>query len=190
MLVRVVSKLPLRLRSSRQLAREALLHGALQKPSEFGELLRLVRQMKPSVIVEIGSARGGATYAFRAAAPAAMVVSIDIDAEAATIRGDSHDPATRIALKRLLCGQPVDLLFIDGDHSYQGVRDDVEMYSPLVRSGGVIALHDVLEHPAYPAIEVYRYWQEIISVHRYRELVDPAADWGWGQWGGIGLIMV
>jgi hypothetical protein len=80
--------------------------------------------MKPSVIVEIGSARGRRDTRFRAA------VSIDIDAEAATIRGDSHDPATLITLKRLLRDQAVDVLFIDGDHAYQGVRDDVSAPQP------------------------------------------------------------
>ena len=33
----------------------------------------------------------------------------------------------------------LDLLFIDGDHSYEGVRQDYKMYSKLVRDGGLIA---------------------------------------------------
>mgnify|MGYP001270241435 CR=1 FL=1 len=35
-----------------------------------------------------------------------------------------------------------DLIFIDGDHSYSGVKKDVEMYSPLLNLGGLVLFHD------------------------------------------------
>jgi predicted O-methyltransferase YrrM len=38
---------------------------------------------------------------------------------------------------------PLDCLFIDGDHSVEGVTKNFEHYAPLVRQGGVIFLHDV-----------------------------------------------
>ncbi len=38
----------------------------------------------------------------------------------------------------------VDLLFIDGDHRYEGVMADFLLYSPLVKKGGIIAFHDVI----------------------------------------------
>ena len=37
---------------------------------------------------------------------------------------------------------PVDFVFIDGDHSYEGLRGDWENWSSLVASNGIIALHD------------------------------------------------
>lgn len=37
---------------------------------------------------------------------------------------------------------PVDLLFVDGDHSYEGVLADVDRYWPTVRPGGFMVLHD------------------------------------------------
>lgn len=37
---------------------------------------------------------------------------------------------------------PIDFIFIDGDHSYDGLRQDWEVWSELVATGGVIALHD------------------------------------------------
>jgi FkbM family methyltransferase len=40
---------------------------------------------------------------------------------------------------------PIDLLFIDGDHSYDGIRRDWDDWTPLVREGGHVALHDA--HP-------------------------------------------
>ena len=37
---------------------------------------------------------------------------------------------------------PLDFVFIDGDHSYDGLRGDWEAWSALVADGGVVALHD------------------------------------------------
>ncbi len=40
-------------------------------------------------------------------------------------------------------GEPaVDFIFIDGDHSYDGLRQDWEAWSGLVAAGGRVALHD------------------------------------------------
>lgn len=39
-------------------------------------------------------------------------------------------------------GQPVDFVFIDGDHSYEGLRGDWEGWSQSVVPGGIVALHD------------------------------------------------
>jgi hypothetical protein len=38
--------------------------------------------------------------------------------------------------------QGVDFIFIDGDHSFEGVRKDFELYSQLLSENGIIALHD------------------------------------------------
>jgi MMP 1-O-methyltransferase len=43
---------------------------------------------------------------------------------------------------------PIDLLFIDGDHSYEGVVKDYLDWAPLVKKGGIIAFHDVGINPA------------------------------------------
>jgi len=41
----------------------------------------------------------------------------------------------------------LDFLFIGGDHTYEGVRMDFEMYSPLVRSCGIVVFHDIVPGP-------------------------------------------
>jgi len=50
--------------------------------------------------------------------------------------GDSHSPETKEGILRILDGEQLDYLFLDGDHTYCGVQRDFQMYAPLVRSGG------------------------------------------------------
>jgi predicted O-methyltransferase YrrM len=42
----------------------------------------------------------------------------------------------------LPCGGPLDLVFIDGDHSYEGVKADANRFANLVRNGGRLIFHD------------------------------------------------
>jgi predicted O-methyltransferase YrrM len=43
---------------------------------------------------------------------------------------------------KLFAHKPIDLLYIDGDHSYEGVTADLKNWGPLVRSGGIICGDD------------------------------------------------
>jgi predicted O-methyltransferase YrrM len=45
---------------------------------------------------------------------------------------------------------PIDFLFIDGDHSYEGLRGDWEGWSGLIGEDGVVALHDSRPTPTRP----------------------------------------
>jgi predicted O-methyltransferase YrrM len=42
---------------------------------------------------------------------------------------------------------PVDFVFIDGDHTYEGIRNDWTVWSKLVAIGGIVALHDSRSSP-------------------------------------------
>ncbi len=52
------------------------------------------------------------------------------------LRGDSHAVKTRARVDSLLRGEMLDFIFIDGDHSHEGVRQDFESYRSLVRLAG------------------------------------------------------
>lgn len=168
-------------------------HGAIQKPTELAAFLDVIGQV--DVIVEIGSYAGGTLYAWSQCA--ASVIAVDLPPTgiyaatgegknphgAAWVFGDSHDLATVETLKGLLQGRAIDVLFIDGDHSYRGVKSDLEMYSPLVKPGGLIALHDIVDHPTQPDIEVSRLWAEVKTPDAI-EIIDT----GSAPWGGIGVL--
>ncbi|MBU37734.1 MAG: methyltransferase, partial [Anaerolineaceae bacterium] len=93
-------------------------------------------------------------------------------------------------LLRLLDGDAIDFLFIDGDHRYEAVRRDFQLYSPLLRPGGIVAFHDILQPPRFPDNQVELFWGELKKDYRTKELVDPADERGWGQWGGIGVVYI
>jgi predicted O-methyltransferase YrrM len=172
---------------------------ATQKPPEILRMLELVRGMKARRLCEIGAAAGGTLFLLCQAAPAnAQILSIDVSYTPARLRAfphfarakqhvcclglDSHSIRTLALAKEWLGGQMLDFLFIDGDHSLEGVRRDYEMYAPCVRAGGIIAFHDIV--PDYKtrfgrptaacAGDVPAFWRELKS--RPADCLEIIAD--------------
>jgi predicted O-methyltransferase YrrM len=183
---------------------------ASQKYDELMPLLDRIGALNAQRVCEIGTSAGGTLYLLtRVASIDALIVSIDLSIPLHTralrerfgrrgqrvvsIEGDSGTDQTRAALEELLAGQPLDVLLIDGDHSYDGVRRDFERYGPLVRPEGIIALHDIVQdyrtsrglRTGTDSGDVPRFWNELKQSHRTEELIaDPEQD-GYG----IGLVI-
>jgi len=179
-----------------------------QVRSEIQQALEVIEIDQPKVVVEIGTAGGGNFFLLsRAAHSDGHLVSVDLPLgrwgdgyqawkvpifrrllvkgqRSHFIRANSHDSATVDEVKRVLQGKPVDVLFIDGDHSYEGVKEDFDRYSKLVRRGGLVFFHDIVHHPAAADCHVDRLWGELRQCYESREFVENV-DQGWG---GIGLI--
>lgn len=176
-----------------------------QKRSEILGLLTRIRDEHARVVVEIGTARGGTFYLLcRAASPDATVVSIDLPGgrfgsgyaewksplfrsfagpgqKVVLLRGDSRQMVEPLAK---VIDAPIDFLLIDGDHSYEGVKGDFERYAPLVRPGGLIALHDIVAGDEAKVGGVPRFWRELKALYPHEEFVES-----WNQGGyGIGIV--
>lgn len=139
---------------------------AYQNLTEFGGLWEQVAAGPHVRVLEIGSLFGGTLWYWSHLPEIGTLVSVDVpsdwpqvadgvrDARASwagwmadrvefiDVAADSHDPATVTRVQEAIGAEPVDFLFIDGDHSYEGVRADWLAWSPLVRSGGLVAFHD------------------------------------------------
>lgn len=111
------------------------------------------------------------------------------------LEGNSQLPTVVNRASRILAGQKFDFLFIDGDHEYDGVLEDLIQWYPLVRPGGLIAFHDIVpdeetrtgRRPEGSRLwggGVHRLWAAIKPHFEHREFVD-----NWEQGGfGIGVI--
>ncbi len=176
----------------------------LQKRSEFTALMARTAALRPRVVVEIGSYAGGTAFLLsRVAAPDATLVLVDDQYSAARqdalrklgmpgqrivcLKADSHHAATVERVREAAGGTPIDVLFIDGDHRYDGVAADFGQYSPLVRPGGLIAFHDIVLDSAQregsatgmgDAGGVPRFWREVMQEHPDAEEIveNPTQD--------------
>ena len=146
-----------------------------QVREEAAALYALVADLRPSAMLEVGSAWGGtlALYA-GACAPGARLVSVDNGREAPTLTwtaarlrgegfpcdlivGNSHSLDTRGQVA-LAIGVP-DFVHIDGDHSAQGVLRDWRDYGRMARIGAIVAFHDIV--PRSPNWGVGIAWPQI-----------------------------
>jgi predicted O-methyltransferase YrrM len=182
----------------------------MQVMSELKSFLQLVASAPPAAVLEIGTARGGTLFLLsHVAKDDAVLVGVDAPERARTFAGrprynrrrrlfeafarsrqrvvylpmDSHRQETLARVQGALAGQQLDLLFVDGDHTAEGVAADFRMYAPLVRRGGLVAFHDIVPGPAEAVGGVPEFWQEI----RRDGCIEFVEDWTQGSC-GIGVI--
>lgn len=191
------------------LARQSIVtHGAIQHVDELTRFLCLACDQPPRTVLEIGTAQGGMFWLLcQVSTSDATLISLDlpppervsgglpveIDLQAMkrpqqtvhSLLGDSHAPATVDRVRALLGSRQLDLMFIDGDHTYDGVRMDYEMYKSLVRPGGFIGFHDIT-HTIWPECQVDRFWKELAQ----DKSLQPMAIFGSvpSHFGGIGVV--
>lgn len=67
----------------------------------------------------------------------------------------------------------LDFAYLDGDHSYQGIKDDLEFWYPKVKIGGVICGHDFGK---YEGIE--RATEEFFKLKGMKRYVEFVDFWG------------
>jgi cephalosporin hydroxylase len=195
--------------TSEELIDVAFSLGLQQIRSEILALTNFVAALRPQHVMEIGSASGASFYLWsKLAAESGKKISVDLpggvyggevnaDAEVRARRdqlmlsyapgihlvaGDSHTQEIYHQVQSILGEDKVDFLFIDGDHTYEGVRADYLMYRDFVRSSGYIAFHDINDSEFHRAnmVGVGRFWQELEGVKlEFNEHQE---------WAGIGLI--
>lgn len=178
--------------------------------SEMEGMLRLVQEARPQRIMEIGTAKGATLLPWCRMA-SKQVISVDLEggihgggypaAKQKLYREFTHGRpgvrldlfqensqimATRQKVEAVLGGEKLDVLFIDGDHSYEGVKKDFELWSPLVRAGGMVLFHDILPHTKVAHCEVDRLWNELKPRFRHVEFIENPQQ----GWAGIGAIFL
>lgn len=140
-------------------------HGIIsQELDEASRLYRVAREIRDGSVVEIGRFKGGSTFLLAAALGGrAELWSYDVHVGLdAPYTGEQLDAQLRDALDRYGLDRvhlvvadsrtadpppgPIRALFVDGDHSYAGVRADWDRWGDLLAPGGHVLFHDAVEH--------------------------------------------
>jgi len=145
-------------------------------------LFHLAARVDSGCIVEVGSYRGRSTVALAQGAGARPVFAIDPHEPFTGALGGTFGPEDRAAFFRAMLRsksyervrlvnlsseiigpgwrEPIGLLWIDGDHSYEGVRRDWEVWSPHLAPRAVVAFDDSTDETIGP----YRLISELTAV--------------------------
>lgn len=154
--------------------------------------------LEPRLAVEIGTAQGGAlariaTYSAEVHSFDRVEPEVSVPDHVTLHTGDSHVLLPAFLAQLAERGRQVDFALVDGDHSADGVRRDIEdlVASPAVERT-VIVLHDTVNEEVRAGIDAVD-WPTKVSY------VD--SDWVpghlWAEeylrdelWGGLGLVLV
>lgn len=167
---------------------------------ELTELVKIVADLHPTRILELGTYHGGTLYYWLTVLePGGTCYTIDDREPMALWQGwaTAHgcktvnwhgDTRAGEMLALAKAHAPYDFLFIDANHTEAGVTADFMDYAPLVRPGGIVALHDILDpapHRGQDHIRVSRLWKRIQQAgYVTRELITHPSQ----SWGGIGVV--
>lgn len=143
-------------------------------PAELPALKMLAIQLPANpLVINIGAGSGTSGLAFMESRPDLALVTVDIEnsdsplgslySERHVMRaagfGDQHDIRwSQLHMDSKLAGHtwPMsgernpNMVFIDGDHSYEGCKGDIEAWLPHIVPGGIIAVHDYLKGDLAP----------------------------------------
>lgn len=153
------------------------------------KILELIEQHRPAVCVELGTWQGASAIPVaRTIARWGGTLSC-VDTWAGELNEDGGSAAGKSPIMLLSCARaiveagvganvrlipamtvdaatfwsaPIDFLYVDADHSYEGVRADLVAWVPHVRPGGLI-VGDDYEHPRYPGVK--HAWDKFEQIH-------------------------
>jgi predicted O-methyltransferase YrrM len=151
------------------------------------QILSLIEQHRPQVVVELGTWLGASAIAIARSVRRWGGTITCVDTWAGELNEHAESPIGRTPLMILSCARsmveagvsasvrlipastldaascwtlPIDFLYIDAGHGYDSVRADLEAWVPCVKPGGVICGDDY-GHPRYPGVK--RAWDEYES---------------------------
>lgn len=167
----------------------------------------LIGECRPSLLVELGTYKGVSFFAFCQSVLAhglstrcvavdswrgdAQVGFYNADEVYARVKEHRDTHYSFAELKRLYFDEAalefddesIDVLHIDGLHTYEAVRHDFETWLPKVKPGGMILLHDVNEFRE--TFGAYRLWDEIALLSTEKHLFRHSHGLGvWRKPGG------
>jgi hypothetical protein len=162
----------------------------------------LLATVKPGISLEIGTLRGGSLTAISAHSDVVHSFDLAFDPRVTHERfpnvvfheGDSHVLLPQVLAELADRGLNVDFALVDGDHSVDGVRQDLEdlLASPAV-ARTVILIHDTLNERVRTGLREVDFEQPKVN-HVELDFVTgqiwSGAGFDHDLWGGLGLVVV
>lgn len=160
-----------------------------QVPEEISALLfELLKTNDYSNFMEIGSAAGGTSRLFNDFFHFKRMVILDDNSHnkkmvkvrkeqlaglpLVEFTGDSQSVEANNFVRRL--NIELDLLFIDGDHSYHGVKNDYNNHFEFVKKGGYLIFHDTVSYPEVGRfVNELRLDRNVVFIDEYRNNDQP-----------------
>jgi hypothetical protein len=161
----------------------------------------LIRDLQPKIFVELGTHNGFSYFV-----GCQTIQELNLSAKAYAVdhwQGDQHaghfDESVYESVVELnaqyqnfsnllkmsflearsLVSEPIDLLHIDGLHTYEAVKEDFKTWLPKMSKNGVIILHDI--HVRHADFGVYKLWEEIKSQYSTLEFTGSY---------GLGVVFI
>lgn len=167
---------------------------------ERAAIVGLLTQLKPALALEIGTAEGASLRAIAAHCDEVHAFdlvepSITVPNNAVLHTGDSHVLLRSVLEELAASGRNVDFVLVDGDHSAEGVKQDLEdLLSSAALASCVIVIHDTANEEVRRGIDAVHFaaWPKVASVELdgvpgqlFRE---PALHHE--LWYGLGLVRI
>jgi hypothetical protein len=160
----------------------------------------LLSFIKPNVIIEIGTRFGGSAFLFSQTAKQVICIDIDEAVRARTagipnievIVGNSVEEIPKVLSRLRESGSDFDLALIDGDHSADGVRADIEAFiASRPTKPCWLILHDTFNPDVRSGIRSVNWdrpWVSYVEIDFVPGVIkqDPAIHLQ--MWGGIGIV--
>jgi cephalosporin hydroxylase len=172
--------------------------GSCQIGWEIESAIKLIANARPRILCEIGTFDGGTSLLFsKFLTTVEVMLCIDLYVKNKDMIKLLAPPSRRLKfidmpsyscrainkVEEFLKGQMIDVLFIDGDHRYEGVKQDFLCYRPFVRDGGLILFHDIIEDKGSGRAwvgGVPRLWRELSPIYPHHEFVHSRDQEGFG----------
>jgi len=201
----VIEKISEYLNPIERVVNESYSLGMIQNRSEIVQAAEFFKNMNVRNFMEIGTDQGGTFAIWSKLSEDGKRISVDmphgtygvssydvnkrdeylksLGSNVTMIHGDSHSEEMKNRISSVLEEGELDFLFIDGDHTYEGVKKDYEDYKKYVKDGGWIGFHDIKDTDFHRRANcrVDILWNELEG--EKVEFVDNSS-----QFGGIGFI--
>jgi len=183
---------------------DSIHNGWQMSDSEKTGLLAILQRHRPKISIEIGTYKGGSLSLIRQYSD--RVFSLDVDPNVAEhfawmenvsfLTGDSKLMLPLLLSELEACGATPEFILIDGDHSTDGVKSDLESVLKIKpRRTCFVILHDMANkicRNGALAID----WQRYLYVQHVDldfipgRLVENGSKFDGQVWGGLGIVVL